>query len=76
MYGTATGLDRFQDGDRTISMPDEAHPFLAALLCTDGPFRRAEVPGLDEESSRVVIGRLLDEGILVAAPEARGGAAT
>ncbi len=63
-------------GDRTISMPDEAHPFLAALLRTDGPFRRAEVPGLDEESSRVVIGRLLDEGILVAAPEPWGGAAT
>jgi hypothetical protein len=51
-------------GDRTISMPDEAHPFLIALLLADEPIRRADLPGLDEESSRVVITRLLDEGIL------------
>ena len=51
-------------GDRTISMPDEAHPFLTALLLADEPIRRADLPGLDEESSHVVITRLLDEGIL------------
>ncbi|WP_421118623.1 cupin domain-containing protein [Aquihabitans daechungensis] len=52
-------------GDRTISMPDEAHPFLVALLRADGPIRRTELPGLDDDSARVVITRLLDEGILV-----------
>jgi len=46
-------------------MPDEAHPFLMALLRTDGPIHRRALPGLDDESSRVVITRLLDEGILV-----------
>lgn len=51
-------------GDRTITMPDEADPFLAALLQSDGPFRRAELPGLDDDSSRVVVLRLLDEGVL------------
>jgi lysine-specific demethylase/histidyl-hydroxylase NO66 len=57
-------------GDRTISMPDEAHPFLTALLCADGPLLRADLPGLDDDSSRVVISRLLDEGVLaVPAPE-------
>jgi hypothetical protein len=55
-------------GDRTITMPDEAHPFLAAMLRADEPFQRSALPGLDDDSSRVVIGRLLDEGILVAAP--------
>ncbi|WP_426573090.1 cupin domain-containing protein [Aquihabitans sp. McL0605] len=53
-------------GDRTISMPDEAHPFLAALLLAEGPVRRTELPGLDEASSAVVTLRLLDEGVLVA----------
>jgi len=57
-------------GDRTITMPDEAHPFLAALLQADGPFRRAELPGLDEASARVVILRLLDEGVLAPHPAA------
>ena len=52
-------------GDRTISMPDEAHPFLVALLSGEGPFTRAHLPGLDDASSRVVIDRLLDEGVLV-----------
>jgi hypothetical protein len=55
-------------GDRTLSLPDEAHPFLAALLTTEGAFTRTELPGLDDSSSRVVIERLLDEGLLVAAP--------
>jgi len=58
-------------GDRTITMPDEAHPFLAALLATEGPFDRASLPGLDDDSSRVVVLRLLDEGVLLThAPEA------
>jgi hypothetical protein len=54
-------------GDRTISMPDEAHPFLAGLLCADGPVLRHDLAGLDEDSSRVVVARLLDEGVLVTA---------
>jgi len=54
-------------GDRTITMPDEAHAFLTALVTSDGPFRRADLAGLDHESSRVVIHRLLDEGVLVEA---------
>ena len=52
-------------GDRTISLPDEAHPFLAELLRQPGSFARADLCGLDEDSSRVVITRLLDEGVLV-----------
>lgn len=55
-------------GDRTISLPDEAHGFLVELFATDGAFRRCDLAGLDDESSRVVIHRLLDEGILVADP--------
>ncbi len=51
-------------GDRTISMPVEAHPFLAALVTRDGPVRRVDLPGLDHTSSRVVTHRLLDEGVL------------
>lgn len=54
-------------GDRTISMPDEAHPFLAALLTRPDPWWRAELEGLDEASSLVVVRRLLDEGIVVPA---------
>ena len=53
-------------GDRTISLPDEAHPFLAALLRGDGPIVRSDLPGLDDDSSHVVILRLLEEGVLVA----------
>lgn len=51
-------------GDRTIDLPDEAHPFLTALIQAEAPIRRAELPGLDDDSSRVVIARLLDEGVL------------
>jgi hypothetical protein len=58
-------------GDRTISMPDEAHPFLAAILTGRAPFRRRDLPGLDDASSSVVVRRLLDEGLLVAAAEAQ-----
>jgi hypothetical protein len=59
-------------GDRTISMPDEAHPFLVALLRTDGPFERGRLEGLDDSSSRVVIGKLIDEGVLVPQAPGRG----
>jgi hypothetical protein len=55
-------------GDRTISMPDEAHGFLAAIVTGGECFCRADLPGLDETSSRVVVDRLLDEGVLVPAP--------
>jgi hypothetical protein len=51
-------------GDRHLSLPAEAHPFLAALLTTNGPCHRVDLPGLDDGSSRVVVDRLLDEGIL------------
>lgn len=51
-------------GDRTITLPVEAHEFLAALLSTDGEFQRGDLDGLDDASSRVVVHRLLDEGIL------------
>lgn len=53
-------------GDRTISVPAEGHAFLAALLRHEGPILRSDLPGLDEASSRVVVDRLLDEGVLVA----------
>lgn len=69
----ADGRAHLFAGDRTISMPDEAHPFLAALLRADGPVRRTDLPGLDDASSRVVIARLLDEGILASAPPSRHG---
>ena len=59
-------------GDRTISLPEEAHPFLTELLRHPGPFARPDLCGLDDDSSRVVITRLLDEGVLVSqAPEQR-----
>ena len=54
-------------------MPDEAHSFLSALVTSDGPFRRADLAGLDHESSRVVIHRLLDEGVLVETEPGRLG---
>jgi hypothetical protein len=57
-------------GDRTITMPDEAHRFLTALLETGGPFRRRDLPGLDDASSKVVVARLLDEGLLTPVREA------
>jgi hypothetical protein len=40
-------------------------------LTSDVPFRRADLAGLDDESSRVVIHRLLDEGVLVEAEPGR-----
>jgi len=58
-------------GDRTITLPVEAHGFLASLLGAPEPFRRAEIAGLDDDSSRVVVTRLLDEGILVPLADAR-----
>jgi lysine-specific demethylase/histidyl-hydroxylase NO66 len=58
-------------GDRTIDLPDEAHPFLAALLQADDGFCRRDLPGLDDESSRVVVARLLDEGVLTPHPADR-----
>lgn len=52
-------------GDRTISLPDDAHRFLAALLRHEAPICRTHLSGLDDESSRSVVARLLDEGVLV-----------
>lgn len=55
-------------GDRTITLPVEAHGFLAAVLGAADPFCRRDLPGLDDASSLVVITRLLDEGVLIEAP--------
>ena len=47
-------------------MPAEALDFLAALLDAECPFdRRTQLKGLDDESRRVVLRRLLAEGVLV-----------
>lgn len=62
----ANGRSVLFTGDRTIDLPDEAHPFLTALLRADDGVCRRDLPGLDDDSSRVVITRLLDEGVLVA----------
>ena len=55
-------------GDRSLSMPDEAHSFLAAILRSGTRFVRDDLPGLDDGSAGVVLRRLLDEGVLAAAP--------
>jgi hypothetical protein len=52
-------------GDRTLSLPAEAHPFQAALLATVGPFRLAALDAdLDPESRLVVGARLAEEGVI------------
>jgi hypothetical protein len=52
-------------GDRALSLPAEAHGFLAALLATDGPFRLAALDADLDAGSRLVVGqRLLEEGVL------------
>ena len=52
-------------GDRALSLPAEAHRFLAALLATDGPFRLAALDADLDAGSRLVVGRrLVEEGVL------------
>ena len=52
-------------GDRTLTMPSEAHPLLAAVLACEGPFTLGalDVP-LDEPSRSVVGRRLVVEGVV------------
>jgi hypothetical protein len=52
-------------GDRALSLPSEAHCFLAALLATDGPFRLAALDADLDPGSRLVVGRrLAEEGVI------------
>jgi lysine-specific demethylase/histidyl-hydroxylase NO66 len=52
-------------GDRTLSLPAEAHRFLAALLATVGPFRLAALDADLDPESRLVVGvRLAEEGVI------------
>jgi hypothetical protein len=52
-------------GDRELSMPEEAHGFLAEVLETSAPWTTAEVGGsLDGASRLVVARRLAAEGVV------------
>ncbi|MGI9029039.1 MAG: JmjC domain-containing protein [Ilumatobacteraceae bacterium] len=51
-------------GDRRLTLPIEAHPFLAHLLTAAGPVAAVAVDGLDDASKRVVLDRLVAEGLL------------
>lgn len=51
-------------GDRVITMPIEAHEFLTALLKAAATFDGYSIDGLDDDSRRVVLTRLVDEGVL------------
>ncbi len=52
-------------GDRMLDLPDEAYPFLADLLGRQDGFLAGDVAGLDPGSARVVLQRLMDEGVVV-----------
>ncbi len=52
-------------GERMLDLPDEAVPFLADLLTRPDGFAPGELHGLDAASTRVVLQRLMDEGVLV-----------
>lgn len=55
-------------GDRQLTLPSEAHPFLAALLSRPATFSVSEWPGaLDGASRDVVVRRLATEGVLAEA---------
>jgi hypothetical protein len=55
-------------GDRQLTLPSEAQPFLAALLSQPATFSVSEWPGpLDGASRDVVVRRLATEGVLVEA---------
>ena len=52
-------------GDRELSMPEEAHGFLAEVLEASAPWTTAEVDGgLDASSRLVVAQRLAAEGVV------------
>jgi hypothetical protein len=52
-------------GDRTLTMPAEAGPLLAAVLTSEGPFTLADLDGELDDASRLVVGqRLATEGVV------------
>ena len=52
-------------GDRELTMPEEAHGFLAEVLATSGPWTPADLDGgLDAASKLVVTRRLAAEGVV------------
>ena len=52
-------------GDRTLTMPAEAHGLLAAVLRTHGPFELGALEGPLDADSRLVVGRrLAAEGVI------------
>lgn len=51
-------------GNRTLTMPAEAHPYLAAIIQQGAAFDPLTIDGLDTDSRRVVTRRLVDVGIL------------
>lgn len=57
-------------GDRVLTMPAAAHPLLVAVLRSEGPVTIAglrDASGLDAESARTVVQRLVVEGLLAPA---------
>jgi hypothetical protein len=52
-------------GDRLLDLPVEGHDLLAAVLRTSSTFRPDDLGELDDDSRRVVLHRLLAEGVLV-----------
>ncbi|HQV57157.1 MAG TPA: cupin domain-containing protein, partial [Ilumatobacteraceae bacterium] len=53
-------------GNRRMELPTEAAAWLTNVLNAPDTFRADDIDGLDTESRRVVIARLIDEGVLVA----------
>jgi hypothetical protein len=52
-------------GDRSLTMPAEAGPLLAAVLTSEGPFRLGDLEVALDDSSRLVVGqRLVIEGVV------------
>jgi hypothetical protein len=51
-------------GDRQLLMPPEAHPFLAQLLSAPSAVPISALSGLDDASKRVVVDRLVVEGVV------------
>jgi hypothetical protein len=55
-------------GDRTLTMPAEAHGLLAEVLRSSGSFELGRLDaGLDDESRLVVGRRLVAEGVVIPA---------
>jgi hypothetical protein len=55
-------------GDRTLTMPPEAHGLLAAVLGSTGPFELGRLDTALDDESRLVVGRrLAAEGVIAAA---------